>query len=220
MSLNDPKRETVARTIASVLMAKQIRETGQIHPQTLLTELGALSGFAAQMSIRKSVIEPQRFDPESILVEVMTKNGEKYYFSDLLNWILFDNLTEPPYSVWHYVRAVLPDASTAQLPDVAEIVSRAARTVGTRLFGIPRLPREHMPHKMPRAALDDDWRIVRDQLNAAGRGVSGWPYDLAMAAQWQMLTSKDTLSLTLAATIVMEAAIPMSKVDPHTVRGA
>jgi hypothetical protein len=99
-------------------------------------------------------------------------------------------------------------------------VRNAARTVGTRRFGVPRLPVEHMPKLMPRAALDEHWRMVREELIASARGPSQWPYDLAVAAQWQMVTSRGTLALPLAASIVMEAAIPMSKVDPRMVIGA
>ena len=90
------------------LMAQQIKRTGQVHPETLLTELGALAGFAVQMSIRKSVIERQKLDPDTILVEVATKNDEIYYFSDLMNWMLFENTEHPPYSVWSYVSAAVP----------------------------------------------------------------------------------------------------------------
>jgi hypothetical protein len=35
-----------------------------------------------------------------------------------------------------------------------------------------------------------------------------------------MLTSRDRLPLPLATKIIMEAAIPMSKVDPRTVPGS
>ncbi|MEA2907162.1 MAG: hypothetical protein QOI12_4549 [Alphaproteobacteria bacterium] len=217
---HDPEREAIGRSIAALLMAKQIRNSGQIHPQTLLTEIGALAGFAAQMSIRKSVIEPRKLNPDTILVEVVTKKGQKYYFSDLLNWILFENLTQPPYSVWAYLAAVVTDDSRRLLPDVTEIVSNAARMIGTPKFGVPRLPREHAPQKLPRAALDEHWRLVRDEFVASGRAPSEWPYDLAVAAQWQMVTGRDMLALPLAVTIVMEAAIPMSKVDPMTVPGA
>src|SRR6478736_651175 len=44
---SDPEREALGRSIAAVLMAKQIRQVGQIHPETILTEIGALAGFAA-----------------------------------------------------------------------------------------------------------------------------------------------------------------------------
>ena len=59
-----PEQESVARNVAAILMARQIRQAGRIHPQTILTEIGALAGLAAQMSIRKSVIEAQQLDPE------------------------------------------------------------------------------------------------------------------------------------------------------------
>jgi hypothetical protein len=216
----DSQREAIGRSIAALLMARQIKQTGQVHPETLLTEIGALAGFSTQMSIRKSFIERQKSAPESILVEVATKNGEIYYFSDLLNWTLFDNMDQPPYSVWAYVSAAVPAESRTLLPDIADIVSHAARSIGTRLFGVPRLPIEHMPHKMPRAALDEHWQMVRDELETSGRDPSDWPFDLAAAAQWQISNSPGTLDLGLAARIVMEAAIPMSKVDPRTVPGA
>jgi len=217
---SDPEREALGRSIAAVLMAKQIRQVGQIHPETILTEIGALAGFAAQISIRRAVIAPQKLDPDNILIEVVSKNGEKFYFSDLLNWILFENLTEPPYSIWAYLVAVVPEAIRPRLPDIAEIVSNAARTVGSRRYGVPRVPPVHVPHKLPRAALDEHWRVVQQEFVLSKRDPAEWPYDLAWAAQWQMVTSREQVSLPLAATIVMEAAIPMSKIDPASVPGA
>jgi hypothetical protein len=220
MPPSEPERDAVARTLAAMLMASQIKRGGQVHPETILTEIGALAGFAAQISIRRAVIERQGLDPDTVLVEVVTKNGERYYFSDLLNAILFENETAPPYCIWSYVTAAVPQESRMLLPDVSEIVSFAARTIGTRLYGVPRLPPSHMPHSPPRAALDAHWRLVQSELIASGRDPAEWPFDLAQAAQWQMYTSRDTLALPLAAAIVMEAAIPMSKIDPQTVLGA
>ncbi len=217
---NDPEREALGRSIAALLMAKQIKQAGRIHPETILTEIGALAGFAVQICIRKAIIAPQKLDPNKILVEVMSKGGEKFYFSDLMNWMLFENVTEPPYSLWAYVSAVVPEAARPLLPDLAEIVSHAARTVGTRRYGIPRLPPAHMPQKLPRAALDEHWRVVQHEFVVSKRGPAEWPYDLAWAAQWQMVTNRDQLDLPLAAAIVMEAAIPMSKIDPASVPGA
>src|SRR5262245_33655583 len=217
----DPERETLGRSLAAMLMAKQIKRAGRIHPETILTEIGALAGFATQMSIRKAIIAPQKLEANNdILVEVMSKAGEKFYFSELMNWMLFENVSEPPYSVWAYVAAAVPEAPRALMPDLAEIVSNAARTVGTKRYGIPRLPPAHMPQKLPRAALDEHWRTVQHEFVGSKRSAAEWPYDLAWAAQWQMVTSRDQLDLPLAAAIVMEAAIPMSKVDPASVPGA
>jgi hypothetical protein len=216
----DPEREAAGRTIATMLVAKELRQGGPIHLETILTEIGALAGFAAQMSVRKAIIEPQKLDLNEILPEVVTTSGEKYYFSDTLNWIVFENLARPPYSIWAYVLDAVPQASRASMPDMEDIVSHAARTIGTFRFGVPRLPTEHAPRKTPRAALAQHWTDVLEELRARARTPSDWPYDLSFAACWQMLNGRDRLALPLAATIVMEAAIPMSKVDPATVPGA
>ena len=216
----DPEREAIGRSIAATLMAKHIRQWGHIHAETILTELGALAGFAAQVSIRKSVIEPQGLDPGTVLVEAVTKNDERYYFSDLLNLILFENVSKPPYSIWTYLTDDLPEDAQLRLPDVAEIVSRAARTIGQNAFGVPHLPAAHMPRRLPRAALNEHWSLVQHELVLSKRDPSEWPYDLAFAARWQMLTNAGVLALPLAVTIVMEAAVPMSKIDPRTVPGA
>ena len=216
----DPDRELVGRTIAAMLMAQQIKHTGQVHGETLLTELGALAGFAVQISIRRSVIERQKLNPETILVEVATKNDEIYYFSDLLNWMLFENTEQPPFCVWSYVMAAVPGERQLLLPDISEIVSNTARSIGTSRYGVPRLPREHMPQKLPRVALEEHWRFIRAELESSQRDPSEWPYDVAAAAQWQMLTGREAIDPPLAARIVMESAIPMSKVDPRTIIGA
>jgi hypothetical protein len=200
-------------------MAKHIRQWGGIHSETILTELGALAGFAAQMSIRKSVIEPQGLDPGTVLIEAVTKSDEKFYFSDLLNLILFEN-EKPPYSIWTYLTDEFPEEVRLRLPEVAEIVGRAARTIGQHSFGVPHLPAAHMPRKMPRAALNEHWSLVQQELVLSNRGPSEWPYDLAFAARWQMITSANVLPLPLAVALVMEAAVPMSKIDPRTVPGA
>jgi hypothetical protein len=215
----DPEREAIGRSIAALLMAQQIKRTGQVHAETLLTEIGALAGFAVQMSIRRSVIERQSIAADTILVEVATKNDEVYYFSDLMNWMLFENMEHPPYSVWAYVVAAVPLEQHRLLPDIFEIVGNAARSIGTRRFGVPRLPAEHMPHKLPRAALEEHWRFIRAEFTTSGRDASQWPYDIAAAAQWQMLRGRGAIDPPLAARIVMEAAIPMSKLDPRAFLG-
>jgi hypothetical protein len=77
-----------------------------------------------------------------------------------------------------------------------------------------------MPQKLPRAVLEEHWRFIRAELEGSKRDPSEWPYDVAAAAQWQMVTGRDAVEPSLAARIVMEAAIPMSKVDPRTILGA
>src|SRR6185369_1891063 len=96
----------------------------------------------------------------------------------------------------------------------------AARMVGTREFGVPRVSREHLPHRPARVTLNENWHSVHETLARAGRPPMAWPFDLARAAQQLVRACEGKLALPLAAKLVMEAAIPMAKVDPQTVQGA
>ena len=85
---------------------------------------------------------------------------------------------------------------------------------------MPRVARGHLPHRMARLTLNENWHPVHESLARAARPPMAWPFDLARAAQQLMLMGEDMLALPLAAKLVMEAAIPMAKVDPQTVPGA
>ena len=214
---NDPGRDAVAVHVNDMLLTAH-RRLGPFHFESLLVEIGALAGFSTQMALRKGIIEPQNLDPRQILVGAATKSGETFYFSDAMNWILFERMNDPPYSIWSYVAGAIGNTET--VPDVIEVVRFAARTVGTREFGVPRVPREHMPRRSPRATLNENWQRAHDILARASRPPMAWPFDLARAAQELMHNPAGKLPLPLAAKLVMEGAIPMAKVDPQTVPGA
>ena len=106
----DTARDAIAAHINDMLLAAH-RKAGPFHPESILTEIGALAGFSAQMALRKGIIEPQNLDPRQILVGAATKSGETFYFSDAMNWILFERMDDPPYSIWSYVAGVVGDTS-------------------------------------------------------------------------------------------------------------
>lgn len=214
------RRESLTAQIIEAVTTHHLDQESRVHPETLLTEIGAVTGFAAQIALRKEVIEPRGLDPSEILVEAGSRRGEKFYFGDALNAILFERMDEPPHSIWSYVAGAIPDPGADTLPDVIEIVRHAARTAGTREFGISRLPIAHRPHRPARRALNQNWQLMQRLLLTARQPPGDWPFDLALAAQRLMLMSRELLALKLAATIVMEAAIRMAKIDPKTVPGA
>ena len=216
----DDSRESLTAQIIEALTTHHLAQETRLHPESLLTEIGAVTGFAAQMALRKGVIKPQALDPSEILVEAGSKRGEAFYFGDALNTLLFEQMEKPPYSIWSYIAGIVPNPSADTLPDIIGIVRHAARTVGTREFGNPPLPAAHRPHRPPRRALNQNWQLAYRALLDAGRPPMDWPFDLALAAQRLMLMNRDALPLKLSATIVMEAAIRMAKVDPHSVPGA
>jgi hypothetical protein len=107
-----------------------------------------------------------------------------------------------------------------------EIFRNAAATVGDDArFGVPRLPEGHRPRVSPREALTALWpaavKVLSREYGPAGKAErvspGHWPTVVAMTAQKLIVRSKGALDPTLSMRIVLEAAVPMSKVDPKTV---
>jgi hypothetical protein len=95
---------------------------------------------------------------------------------------------------------------------VTDIIRHCAATVGRDEFGIPRVPDVHMPNLLPREAVSRFWPAARRKL--AGKDPMSWPLHLAMAARSLIVSLKHAVRPDIAVQIVMEAAVPMSKIDP------
>ncbi len=195
-------------------LAKELRHV-DARCETILTAVGALAGFAAQHGIWEAVVKPGKMALQQAFVVVETRSGETYFFGDFLNNILATQ--KPEYlSVWKIVSATARSMGAIELPDLVPMFKNCAETVGTPQFGVPNLPDGCTPSLLPRDALIRFWpgalkmlRVGSDPLTCA--------VDVATAAEHLMLSMKGEIDPALAARIVMEAAIPMSKIDPLTV---
>jgi hypothetical protein len=212
-----------------------------VHIETMLTIVGALAGFSAQHVIWETIVKPGKLpvhgvgaafnDGAFVLAEAVT--AEKFYFGDLLNSYLVPTGGELAkfgpgrYTLWGFVTAAVIRCGRKPLTreEIGEIFSNTAATVGSALFGEPRLPKVHRPAMLPRNALNRAWPKVRDILarpdpaspNGSPLSVSYWPMVIGLVAQNSITQAKDVIDPVLAMRIVFEAAIPMSKVDPTTV---
>ena len=88
------------------------------------------------------------------------------------------------------------------------------RLADLKKFGIPRVPNAHMPEIRPRDAVSRFWPATRRKL--ADAEPMSWPLHLAMAAHTLIVDLKDAVRPDIAVRIVMESAVPMSKIDPVT----
>lgn len=216
----DPARAAAADRILDLLLAPHFEAEGRAHAQTVLTEVGALAGYASQLAAVTELADPakQAEKRKAGLDFYVTKakNGEEFFFGSAINHILF-NSKHDAGNVWSHVAGAVPNAVSAALPNLEEIVEHTANTIGSEEFGVPRLPADHMPLKLPRKALNDNWGRIRNAMVAEGRKPQDWPLDLAVAAKELIGMGRDVVAPLVAAKIVMEAAIPMSKVDPRSV---
>ncbi|WP_421701525.1 hypothetical protein [Aliiroseovarius sp.] len=177
--------------------------------ETMLGALGSLAGFAAVVEVATAVKSgKQKAEIPDVMI-LTTGRGEKLWFGNRINHYV----AEDAYSLWSLVVGRAQDMG-GELPDLAEIFQHTASVGGTDAFAVPRLPPEHMPGNSP----VDFARVLYPQvfpiLSRYDLPPQQHTLALAMAACDIMCQAKGHLDAGLMAKIVMECAIPASKLDP------
>jgi hypothetical protein len=219
------------------LLMKASADGRGVHVQTLMTTAGALAGFAAQHAVWETVVKTGRM-PETgganlnagAFVVASTQKGERYYFGDLLNSYIVPQghpLGPGAHTLWNFLAGIVTASGGKPVSneEIAEIFRNAATTVGGPSFGVPRVPQGHASRIAPREALRSLWpaarRVLSREHTIAGKvqqlAPAYWPHAMGIAIQRLIARSKDALDPALSMRIVLEAAIPMSKVDPKTI---
>ena len=202
----------VATQIVDIVVS-ELNESGKgTNIETALSTLGALAGFSGQMAIREYFIKSGKITEEKAFITVKAKNGFTYLFGDLLNEPLITS-QQGQHSVWGFVGGAAQGLGAKELPDMSELSRYVAGTVGGDSFGVPRLPSQNMPHSLPIVLLNRFWNPVRNLLAVNVDTPGSWPFVLGHAAQIAMIRAKAVIDPALAAKIVMESAVPMSKID-------
>lgn len=179
-----------------------------VHVESLLCALGALAGYSCQANLRAQALLKGLSETTAFTV-VDAADGRKYFFGDPLN----QALAESQYSVWSLAAASAQHNGCSSLPDIAEIFGHVSKTVGSAEFGIPRIPDGHQPGDSPINYVRNLWPNLLPTLKQFCQKPSEWPILFGLAVQEVMNMSKGVIAPDLALKIVMESAIPMSKVD-------
>jgi hypothetical protein len=179
---------------------------------SMLNALGACAGFAAQVAVWRELILPTQRNPGDFLFYTAPKSGGTFFFGDAINIFLF--LTRPDRLSFLSLAAG-PLSASSELPDIGELVTRIAGSVGTESFGQPRLPPSVDLPELPRAALTKTWGnaaiLLREHRPAEWLALFG-------AAAYNMINAnREFLAPPIAVRILLEAAAPTSKLDPTTV---
>ena len=200
----------------------ELRRGRDVQPEAVLCALGALAGYAAQQAIRETLVKTGKLTLDQAFAVIETRSGEVFFFGELLGAVIVARdgahngngaCNGPGHaSIWKIVSEGGRDAGAINLPDVTDIIKNCAATVGRDEFGIPRVADAHMPNILPREAVSRFWPAARRKL--AGKDPMSWPLHLAMAARSLIVSLKHAVRPDIAVQIVMEAAVPMSKIDP------
>lgn len=212
-----PQRPSGSRDLTQPILAWLTAELGDgsggIHCETAIVVLGALAGFAAQQAVWAGMAElgtPQHL----VFKTVRTNSGETFYLSDLVNEILAGKKGEAP-TIVSLVAVAATKAGGRNFPDLKGIFRNSMETMGSALFGRPRIPAGHAPRILPRDALTRYWRTAHSLVEGENPPMKARWFALAAGALLQKM--QHTCPPDIAFALMMEAAVPMSKIDPATV---
>jgi len=179
-----------------------------VHLDSMLMTLGALGGYACQAAVR-AVAAAQGVPEERVFVVMFGADGKRYFYGDELN----KPLLESQASLWSMAAGRARKLGCTRFPDVAEIAKHVASTVGTNAFGKPRVPAGMHLFDEPVTILARLWPAIQPEAAWFCTGPAEWPMLFGFAIQDLFERAKDAAPVENALALVMECAIPMSKVD-------
>lgn len=192
-------------------MLESLKDSKGVHVESLLTALGALAGYACQANLRAQALIKGM--PETAPFQVVsTKDGKQYYFGDPLN----NAIAGSQYSVWGVVGGAAQHAGAQEFPDLNEIFQHTASVLGSESFGIPRVPDAHKAGSTPLNYLKRHWPELLPSVKLFCPNPADWPLLYSLAIQEAIYAGKAAVEPGMAFRIVMESAVPMSKVDLAT----
>lgn len=179
-----------------------------VHIESLLCALGALAGYSCQANLRAQALAKGM--PETAALQAVgTKDGKQYFFGDPLN----NALAGSQHSVWGLAGGAAQHAGAKELPDLNEIFQHTSSTIGGDLFGIPRVPEANTAGDRPINYVKAMWPALFPAVKLFCPNPVDWPILYGLAIQEAIDAGKSAIDPALALKIVMESAVPMSKID-------
>lgn len=199
-----------SKEVVDRLLAALKNEKG-VHVESLLGIIGSLAGYSCHAAIRDELINSGKHKEKEVFTILGGADEKNYYFGNLPNKFLVEDRT----SVWSLVAGVTNHLSDKELPDIKSIFTHVSGTVGGDQFGIPQIPEKHELGDLPINYVKSFWEPLLPLIDKFCDRPFERPVLFGLAAQQAIEMGKDVIPPHIAAKLVMECAIPMSKIGPE-----
>jgi hypothetical protein len=182
-----------------------------VHIESALAILGSLGGFSCIDSLLKQAAASGRSNRDCGIHALETSDGNRYHMGQPIN----DLLAGTKLSLWPLVAGMVDHLGSKDYPDFAEIAGHVAKTLGGPDFGHPRVPDRHQPHDLPINYVRDLWPLFLPQIEQRVPVLQERVTLFGFAIQNLMQMGKDAIPPAIAGKLVMDCAVPMSRLDPE-----
>ena len=182
-----------------------------VHVEKALGIIGAMAGFSCAIvaALRHDGLSDEQ-RRKGDYTPVQTHNGETLYFGDFINAPLIDN----DASFYRQIASRAAKLGANEPFDLDDLFAHHARLVGAPGFGQPRMPKGRVLDELPLDLVIQHWPDLLPILNRYDDEFVGWPISWGAAGAQLMEMSNDVLPAKEALQIMMECALPMSKIGP------
>lgn len=182
-----------------------------VHLEKAFGIVGSLAGFSCAIvaALRHDSSTDQEFGKRTYS-PVRTQNGETLYFGDFIN----EPLIEDKASFYRQIASRAATLGANKPFDLKDIFAHHAGLVGAPKYGKPRMPKGHILEQLPLDLVIEHWPDLLPILNRYDDAYAGWPISWGATGAQLMEMSKEVMPAQNALTIMMECALPMSKIGP------
>lgn len=198
---------------------------GTLRAPNAVSALGALAGIFAQVQARALLMTGVIPQTDSTLLEVKTKDGQRFFFGDAINACVMEG-NDDYLSFWNLAASAAKDPQVAQKIDVLEMARRTAKAAGGPLYGEPRVDAAIRPSERPIDAVRRHGPILKQhfldiELDPAKLmlvfGATAQHFAAFAAGEFEDTRVDVPMKRLDIVRLYMEAAVPMSKLDTSTV---
>ena len=208
--VEDPMRlYRAAASDAAAQVRQVLADRDGLHIPTALTLLGALAGRACSMLAIHRARKLGDVEEDALTV-LQYGDGHRYLSGALIDRPLMTDQT----SVWALIGDKAEEMGATALPDRAGLLEHVQSTFGTSHFGASRLTHPHAPKDSPIHMSRYLWPAFLPTLTAYDSDPAAIHVSLSMATYEFIEDAAGEIAPMTAAGIVMEAAVPVSRVHP------
>lgn len=176
------------------VVTEQLQSRGDTRPESLLCALGALAGFACQVSARTNAFAHGMPERDRLAEDL---------------WLLLFGME---FSVWGLVAGAARHNGCGSFPEPAEIWAHVGKTMGTPEFGVPRMPGQHAARELPADYLRLLWPMLKPLIARHCSNPAHWPIMCALALQQAIEVGLGRIDAHMGMRMALESALPMARI--------